>query len=943
MDEMILRESNEKEILSYAADIQAAGRTLLSLINDILDFSKIEEGKMEIIPTQYELSSVVNDLSNIVKGRAEKKGLKLQVDVNDRVPHLLYGDEVRIKQIAINLLTNSVKYTETGSVSLGIDYEKVSDDEIDLSFVITDTGVGMKPEDLKKLFSPFTRIEESKHRSVEGTGLGMSIVKQLLDLMGSHLEVKSTYGEGSEFSFTIRQKVLEWEPVGKAMERFGDEAPKLPIYKELFHAPDARILVVDDTEVNLAVVKNLLKKTQISIDTATSGAEAITAFKNNSYDVVFIDHMMPDMDGLETLKKIKELPGSDEIPFIVFTANAVSGAREMYLEAGFKDYLSKPVDGRRLEETLLRYLPEDKILSPEENTLPAQESPHVSHLSRILVIDDDEVVCATVSQILGKAFEVISCNDAASAENEAVMKHPDLILLDLNLGGMHGFEVLQALKNNDSTRDIPVMILTADDDKEDEAIGLKNGALDFIRKPVVPEVLLQRSKNIVSLDHFQKDLKGEVSRQSQRAERITREMMLALSHTVDAKDHYTKGHSERVAAYSAEIGRRLGKSPEEQSRLYAMGLLHDIGKIGISEDILNKTERLTDDEFSQIKTHTVIGYDILQGIEDMPELASGARSHHERFDGRGYPDGLSGSDIPEVARIICVADCYDAMTSTRTYSEPKPQEKVRAEFVRCSGYQFDPEISKIIISMIDEDTAYNMTERNLQGNVWKNKEYYWDSYDSGTSLSHAFSPAEPVLPEEEPEGFSWLMEIPELDTDMGIANCGTFDSLVSVAKIFHQTAHLKANEIEELWSKGDIENYTIKVHALKSSSRIIGAVTLSDMAKALEDAGRASDIDTINRDTPALLKEYRNLDSALSSFDEEVGEKPELTPAMWDEALETITMIAGTMDYGMMEHLLKDLKGYALSAPKEELVRQIESAMMKLDWDAIKELVKAQA
>lgn len=194
------------------------------------------------------------------------------------------------------------------------------------------------------------------------------------------------------------------------------------------------------------------------------------------------------------------------------------------------------------------------------------------------------------------------------------------------------------------------------------------------------------------------------------AEELTREMMLALSQTVDAKDHYTNGHSQRVADYSKEIARRMGKSADEQEMIYEMGLLHDIGKIGVSEEIINKTSRLTDEEFAKIKEHTVIGSEILGRISVMPELAIGARSHHERYDGRGYPDGLRGEEIPEAARIICLADCYDAMTSTRTYSDPKPQDAVRAEIVRCSGSQFDPEIAAVMISMIDDDTEYRMHE-----------------------------------------------------------------------------------------------------------------------------------------------------------------------------------------------------------------------------------------
>ncbi len=239
-----------------------------------------------------------------------------------------------------------------------------------------------------------------------------------------------------------------------------------------------------------------------------------------------------------------------------------------------------------------------------------------------------------------------------------------------------------------------------------------NDLVNMIRTRADDKGLLLRASRIIALDRLQKELQIEVKRQTLRAEHLTREMMLALSKAVDARDHYTNGHSERVAAYAAEIARRMGKNPREQEHIYEMGLLHDIGKIGVPEEIINKTSRLTDAEFEQIKRHTVTGGEILELISEMPELANGARSHHEKYDGSGYPDGLRGTDIPEAARIICLADCYDAMTSTRAYSTPKPQEKVRAEIARCAGTQFDPEIAKVLLAMIDEDRDYVMTERH---------------------------------------------------------------------------------------------------------------------------------------------------------------------------------------------------------------------------------------
>ena len=362
MDEMILRTSREKEVVEFAEDIQASGRTLLALINDILDFSKVEEGKLEIIPVSYEPGVMVNDLVNMVRERAKEKGLAVKIEFNRSIPRLLKGDEIRIKQCALNLLTNAVKYTKEGSVSLKVDCSAPEDGYIDLKFVIADTGIGIKPEDMENLFSPFMRIDEEKIRNIEGSGLGISITKGLLELMGSHLEVESTYGEGSVFSFSVRQEVLNGEATGDYDVRMDPGEGKKREYKELFHAPDARILVVDDIRMNILVFTKLLRNSQMQIDTASSGPEAIKMAAGRSYDIIFIDHLMPEMDGIETLKHMKEAEGGDRPVYIALTANAISGAREMYLDAGFADYVSKPVEGEKLEKLIMSYLPPEKLL-----------------------------------------------------------------------------------------------------------------------------------------------------------------------------------------------------------------------------------------------------------------------------------------------------------------------------------------------------------------------------------------------------------------------------------------------------------------------------------------------------------------------------------------------------------------------------------------------------
>ncbi len=572
LDEMILRESNEKGIRAYAADIMSAGRTLLSLINDILDLSKVEEGKMDIIPVQYDLSSLINDLVNMIRERAEKKGLKLKVSVERQIPQLLVGDEIRIRQCAMNLLTNAVKYTETGEVTLTVYADKTDDSHISLCFTVLDTGIGMKPEDMENLFSPYKRIEEKRNRTIEGTGLGMSITRQLLELMGSKLEVKSEYGKGSEFSFTVQQEVTKWDEIGDITARFREKSSGRREYRELFHAPKARILVVDDTEMNLTVIKSLLKRTLIRIDTAMSGMDAVRMSASTAYDILFIDHMMPDMDGIETLKAIRASGMSKEAPSVALTANAVSGAREKYLEAGFTDYLSKPVDGEKLERMIKEILPAKKV----------------------------EIV--------------------------------------------------------------------------EETIEPENGST----------------------------------------------------------------------------------------------------KSAVCE---------------------------------------------EKNDG--------------------------------------PLERLKS--------------------------------------------------------------------------------IDEIDEQAGLKNCGSEEGYISVLSVFHQTAKKKADEIEMLFRQEDMDNYTIKVHALKSSARIIGAMELSVLAAKLEDAGKNGDMSFIKDNTDMLLEMFRSLNDGLSWLESTAEEQTEISESKLKEAYQTIAEIAGSNDYELMDGILKDLRGYRLSPPDRERISDIEKMLTELDWDGIAE------
>ncbi len=368
MNEMILRECSDEKIIDYSESIKNAGNTLLGLVNDILDFSKIEAGKIDIIPVNYDLSSVLNDLVNMIHLKAEAKGLELKMNIDPSIPKQLNGDDIRLKQVITNILTNAVKYTEKGSVTLDMGYSKVQDDEdcVMLNVRVSDTGIGIKEEDMAKLFGEFERIEELRNRSVEGTGLGMSITRRLLSLMDSSLSVESEYGKGSVFSFSIKQKVVGWEALGDYEEAFRRSITERKRYKERFTAPDAQILVVDDNPMNLSVFKNLLKQTKVRVDQAESGDEGIALAASKQYDIMFIDHMMPDKDGIETLAQIRNDQGpNSKTTAVCLTANAVSGARELYLKAGFDDYLTKPIDPSRLERMIMNYLPDDKVIINE--------------------------------------------------------------------------------------------------------------------------------------------------------------------------------------------------------------------------------------------------------------------------------------------------------------------------------------------------------------------------------------------------------------------------------------------------------------------------------------------------------------------------------------------------------------------------------------------------
>lgn len=845
-NELICKESAEQQTLENAEMVQSAGENLLSLVNDILDFTAIEQGRLKIKKEAYNIKEILQDVLLYAEYGAEEKGLKLQVSVEDTIPKVLSGDAVRMMQIMENLISNGIKYTKEGSVEVSVRWESEDEERGFLLFSVKDTGIGMKQEDVNKISESFLRFDNNRTRNIQGLGLGLTIVTRLLSHMEGTLAVESEIGIGSRFSVRIPQDVVEPEAIG-ALALGGRDA--LSSTEEILEAPDAKILVVDDNEMNLELMCGLLQGTKLQIDLARNGAEAIACVREKAYHLIFMDHMMPVLDGIAAMRLMRQEKLCDATPIVVLTANAVSGVNKEYLEEGFDAYLSKPVLQKDLLKVLKQFLPENlyKLQTVRESVraakteipepqAPARESlldravglqyccenedfykemlgtylandkrddiessykegdweqyrilvhalkstslsigaVHLSEGAKalemaakdnrideieknhsrvmeeytlllcmlqkelmpenvaaekaeceederelILVVDDDSMNLKIAERLLASEFRVACAGSGQEALDYLEHSTPHLILLDIHMPQMDGFEVMQKLKERNLLARIPVIFLTADNDSESEIRGFREGALDFIKKPFVADIMMRRIYCILELDRLQKNLQKEVEKQTrvaeqrrEKMERLYMQAMLTLAETIDAKDKYTNGHSTRVAQYSREIARRLGKTEQEQEEVYYIGLLHDIGKIGIPSKIINKTSRLTEEEYALMKEHAKIGADILGKMTEISSLSIGAHWHHERYDGKGYPDGLKGEEIPEIARIIGVSDAYDAMTSRRSYRGVLSQEVVKEELRKGKGTQFDPQFVEVMLQMIEEDTDYRLCDGN---------------------------------------------------------------------------------------------------------------------------------------------------------------------------------------------------------------------------------------
>ncbi len=502
MDEMILRTSPDSQVRKFALDIQSAGKTLLSIINDILDLSKIESGKMELVPVEYSFASVMNDVVNMTMKKAQDKGLEYNINVAEDVPSKLLGDEIRVRQIMLNIINNAIKYTHEGSVSVDMTFDKFNQM---LKMVVADTGIGIKDEDIGRLFDAFQRLEEDKNRDIEGTGLGLNITMRLVKMMDGAIDVSSKYGEGTTFTVQISQPAISDVPVGdfsKNLMRIREDTAQ---YRPALIAPDARILVVDDNDMNLEVINGLLEDTKMKVTTAESGKECLEILEKGTFDVVFLDQMMPGMSGVQTLKEIKDRHLAGGTPIIALTADAIVGAKDNYIKEGFTDYLSKPVMYDALEAILLKYLRAELIRDEADKETPdgkAASTDKTDDARLVTVVDDDPDFLVSIKEMLKEEDIKLNCLRSGNALLKFVEKHtPDLILLDILMpetDGFDTFEKLRQFEDKEGREHIPVIFLTGGDDYEKERAELTPGASGYMSKPVKKETLLERIEDITA-------------------------------------------------------------------------------------------------------------------------------------------------------------------------------------------------------------------------------------------------------------------------------------------------------------------------------------------------------------------------------------------------------------------------------------------------------------
>ncbi len=909
LNELIMRrEDISDDVRRDAANIQGAGKMLLALVNDILDLSKIEAGKMDIVPVNYNVGNLVSEIVNMIWLRADQKGLKFNVDIDPAIPSELFGDDVRIKQILINLLNNAVKYTQEGSIGLHMECEEVSADGVNLNFTITDTGMGIKSEALPHLFDTFKRVDEEKNRMIEGTGLGLSIVRQLITLMDGKISVNSVYTQGSTFSVSLWQKIANTTPIGDINIASLGEAKHTARYEASFSAPDARVLIVDDNEMNLEVETKLLADTDMEIDTALSGAEALKLTLSKRYDVIFTDHLMPGMDGIEFLENVRKQSGglNNRTPVIILTANAGSDNKELYNKSGFDGYIVKPVSGKQLEECLLKNLPESKV-------------------TRKASADISREVMNTAEGYRKKAFVTIATSSMCDLPL-SVIRELGINIIPFSIrmeGGVFydgreagSDDLLRYMNESDGKFDSEppteedfteffgrllknshhVIYLALTTSMSDDYARSVKAAGNFDNVTVVNSECLSSSLGLLTLIAHQLVL------QQLSPEQIVKELN-EIKHSV---------HCSFVVSVTDYLHRR-GFIPKR---------VHEILKTLYVRPVL----RIKKDKFG-------VG-NLLMG----DRRKCYAKYINTELSRRSNPD----RDILFVTYVDLTEDellwIEERIRRKMDFEHIVFQKASAAISLNCGPGVFG------LLYLDKTDREYNIgrflpLEAELTDSQAEDFVQLEDIEDVFGESESDYVDYKPVKTEEladvENED-KWYYRIEGINGAVAIKNSGSEDAFNSVLKIFYESIQDKYDKIKSFYESEDWENYIITVHALKSSARLVGALDLGENAQNLEFAGKEGHFDYIRENNDDVLAEFLSYKDKLSQFfEDEAEDKPVMSEDMLEIVFKEMREAAEAMDSDTLDAIFEEMAEYSVEKSYESIYEDVKKAYDAFDYDGI--------
>jgi DegV family protein with EDD domain len=895
LNEVILRQEDaSEEIKKDARSIQGAGKMLLALINDILDISRIEAGRMEIVPVNYSVASLLSEIVNMFWLKTKEKGIAFNVDIDPEVPETLFGDEVRLKQILINLLNNAVKYTNEGSVTLHMECEFPDTGYVLLKISVSDTGIGIKPEALPTLFDAFQRHEEDKNRYIEGTGLGLSIVKQLVELMGGEITVNSVYSRGTDFTVTLRQGISSEKRIGELSISGGGSVVGSERFEHSFTAPAARILIVDDNDMNLQVEKKLLEGTEMTIDLARSGQEALFYTLKTHYDTIFMDHLMPDMDGIECFEKIRaQKDGLNVItPVIVLTANAGSDNIELYNNAGFDGYLLKPVSGAQLEDKLISHLPPEKVMGLEENENAGSALNTASGYLRKRAV---AIACGSMNDL---PLHVINELQISTIPSQ-VVTDKGIFADNIDLDSEELFRYM-----GDDLR--PVETLPP---KEEDYVN-------FFAS------VLRKAHHLIFIT-LTSSSSGEYENATKAAK---------------AFDNVTIVNSEMLSSsmgFLAVIAAKLAKQNLPLDKILSE---LEIAKKHLNCSFIIKT---TDVMARRNKIGPVMNV-ILTTLWLRPIL----RVRNDRMEVGKF---LFGSEIKCYEKYIKYALPYRIVPDTSmifvTYAGLEEEDLLWIEKKLLERVNFD----RVIFQKASAGIASNCGAGSF-GLLYMTKADHdynlGPLFDSRDGLDFYQEDMMGKEHEEEPESVpepKWYENLKGIDPGSGIKNSGTEATFRSVLQMFYESYGARAEELENYFGDRDWKNYTIKVHALKSSARLVGALDLSEEAFALEKAGKGSDIDYILANHPQLMTEYKILVDGLASEFGTTEDLPDIPQDVLIDAYAGLYEFAQAKDFELARMVLGSVKEYKLPAEDAARFEKIQNCLSGMDWDGIMDLLEKRA